>query len=196
MADVLTFPDKIRRQGYRWSDNDLYMFICGLKAAQIYSARPSYVSHNLLVEYCVSDENDDSLIISTTVDQCYMHNRFRRDHDLVTVPFALFETRQTGPHTTVCKYYQPTVQRYYGQSLRDCQKQRRQWVRGKKTNSYITQIIADHHVGDRDWMVRQIRNNHQTVLLSDLSDDSRVFQFWDTDFLRSLISDVGATANG
>ena len=107
-AEIIKLPTANQRL---WSDNELLLILASLKGIQIIAHRENchVMQNKFLVEYVVSDEGDEGLMVSLVL-QAYASRLYYASTvkygppQTETVPHAIWE-RQKG--VSYVKWYQP-----------------------------------------------------------------------------------------
>jgi len=184
-AKILQLPTLSQRL---WSDNDLLLILCTLKAKQIVAHREHchVMQNKFLVEYVVSDEGDEGLLVSLVL-QSYVSSvsRFHftdtgehSDSQTELLPHAIWE-RQNG--VNYVKWYQPFESFDEGRSVRSI-------LRGRHHGSLvITDAVMQHHASNASAITAELRSSG-SLLLSTV--DEKDNNLWDSSFLSEIAEPI------
>ena len=187
-AEIIQLPTLSERS---WSDNDLLLILCALKAKQIIAHRENchVMQNKFLVEYVVSDEGDEGLLVSLIL-QSYASRFYYADtgeyseSQTELIPHAIWE-RQNGVNHV--KWYQPFENCDVNVNVRSI-------LRGRHHGPLvITDAVMQHHVSNASAITAELRSSG-SLLLSTV--DEKDNNLWDSSFLSEIAEPVKAVDHG
>lgn len=185
-AEILQLPALDKRP---WSDNELLLILASLKGIQIIAHRENchVMQNQFLVEYVVSDEGDEGLMVSLMLQTYASRFYYASTGDFSpsqteTVPHAIWE-RQQG--INYVKWYQPYEYNDSNRSVRRLLEERHH------SPLPFTLAVMAHHADCASEITNELRNTG-SLLLSTV--DERDNNLWDSSFL-SEIAEPGRTVN-
>ena len=181
-AEIIKLPTPNERL---WSNNDLLLILCALKAKQIIAHRENchVMQNKFLAEYVVSDEGDEGLLVSLVLQSYASRFYFadtgeHSDSQTEIIPHALWE-RQHGVNRV--KWYQPFEDCDEGRSVRSM-------LRGRHHGPLvITDAVMQHHVSNASAITAELRSSG-SLLLSTV--DEKDNNLWDSSFLSEIAEPI------
>ena len=178
-AEIINLNTRTRKN---WSDNQLLMILCSLKAKQIIAHRENchVMQNKFLVEYVVSDEGDEGLLVSLVLQafgsRWYnLHTQEQSTEQTTTVPHAIWERQN---NVNYVKWCQPSESYNSGRCVKNILEERHH-----QRPILITYEVMEHHASYRKAIAAELRSTG-TLLLNTV--DEKDNNLWDSSFLSEI----------